>query len=113
MAIKKLRTIIDEGNYNVTNIEELEVTPKIPARDLQQKFDANVNSLIEAIDASDGLIASIQANITAAGGGDMSEAEYATGEDPDESTHPVDRALFADNVKVSVSGGALYIGTAE
>lgn len=114
MAIKKLRQIINDGGYNVKNIQSLPVTPKMYARDLQAAFDKNVDNLINAIDGSGGLIESVQNNITQAGGGDMSMAEFATTVDPDnppEVPYPVDRAIYANSVRASVVDGILYLGT--
>lgn len=111
MAIKKLRQIINDGGYVVNNVQRLPVTPRMYARDLQATFDKNVDSLINAIDGQNGLIASIQANITQAGGGDMSTAEYATGDTPSASEFPVDRSLYSDSVRATVTDGVLYLGT--
>jgi len=115
MAIRKLREIINNDGYNVTNIQELPVTPKMYARDLQAAFDKNVDELINAIDGQNGLIASIQSNISQAGGGDMSMAEFATTVDPDnppEVPYPVDKAIYANSVRASVVDGILYLGVA-
>ena len=106
MAIKKLRKIIEDGGYNVKNIQSLPVTPKMYARDLQAAFDKNVDNLINAIDGSGGLIESVQSNITQAGGGDMSMAEFAT------TVDPVDKAIYANSVRASVVDGILYLGVA-
>lgn len=114
MAIKRLREIIDEQGYVVNNIVRLEVTPRMPAKDLQEMFDKNVDSLISAIDDTEnGLIRSIADNIEQAGGGDMSTTNYANGINPEQSTYPVDKALFANTLRVRVANEALYLGENE
>lgn len=119
MAISKLREIIDRG-YNIKNIQSLPVTPKMYARDLQAKFDQNVDALVNAIDDPNGLIdsitqyiADVASSIVDPGGSDtlMTQAVFATGINPSESEHPVDRALYANTVNASVVDGILYLGT--
>lgn len=110
MAIKKLRDIIRDTGYKVDNIQDLADTPKLQARELKQKFDLNVDNLIEAIDYeggedNPGLVESIRnevleivADISGQGTAVslMTQGQFATGSGETNNTYVVDHAMFAD-----------------
>ena len=106
--------MINDGELIVTNVEKLDVTPRIDSAELQAAFDQNAKNLVEAIDSGivDGITNENYASkeyvdqvVIDVGAGDMTKFTYDTNNDG--VVNAADTATNATNATNDADGNAI------